>query len=328
MPLDTTPAATGTDLRSRVRGAMARLSISQAEVARRADIPPSTLSQYMNDRYPGDVGPVEDKLARWLETQAVTADVTELLPKLPSYVETPTGARIIAGLRYAQSARTITIIYGAPGVGKTRSLRKYRLMASAVYIVTADPMLAQLGALLDRIATVLGLTDGRRDPATLRKAIIAKLMGSGGLLIVDEAQQLTDKAIEGIRAIHDAVNEDVDDDGVGLGVALCGNPSLYARIFGRGRGHDFSQVTSRIGKPIRIEGVQDGDVRAIAAAFGLTGADELDAAREIARRPGGLRLVEQTLKQAWLLAAGETPQTRPGLEHLQASFADLMRDAD
>lgn len=328
MPLDTAHDETGTALRGRVRGTMVRLNISQAEVARRADIPASTLSQYMNARYNGDVGPVEDKLAKWLETQAATSEVTSLLPRLPDFVETPTGAKIIAALRYAQSARTITVIYGAPGVGKTKALRKYKRAASSVWIVTGDPMLAQLGALLDRIATVLGIQDARRDPASLRKAIIAKLMGSGGLLIVDEAQHLTDKAIEGVRSIHDAVNEDVEDGDMGLGAALVGNVSLYARIFGKGRGHDFSQVTSRIGKTVRIERVQDGDVRVIAAAFGLTGADELEAVREIARRPGGLRLVEKVVQQAWLLAGGEAPQGRPRLEHIQASFADLTQDAD
>jgi DNA transposition AAA+ family ATPase len=331
MPLDTnTAAATGSDLRARVLQIIAATNgkLSQAEVARQAGIPASTLSQYLRDLYPGDVAKVEGALIRWLDTQAVTADVAELLPSLPPFVDTPTSRRITVGLQYAQSARNIVMVYGAAGVGKTRTIRQYRKTHSNVWMVTVDPMLAQLGALLDATATTLGVPDGRRDPASLRKAIITKLKGTGGLLVYDEAQHLTDKALEGVRAIHDAVNDGLDNDDVGVGVALVGNTVLYTRLRGQKRAHDFAQVTRRIGKYVRLDGPTNADIQAIAAAFRLEGPDELDAARQIASRPGALGLLEQVLKQAWLMAAGEAQSTRPTLAHVQAAFADLQRDGE
>ena len=328
--VDVMPAVTGSDLRTRVRQTMAATGgkLSQAEVARQAGIPASTLSQYLNDRYPGDVAAVEVALNRWLDTQTVTAEVTELLPVLPSFVDTPTSRRIVAGLAYAQSARNITMVYGAAGVGKTRTIRHYRKKHSNVWVVTASPMRSKTNPLLDAIATALGIVDGRRDPASLSKAIIAKLAGTGGLLIVDEAQHLSDGALEAVRSIHDAVNDDLDDDDAGVGMALVGNTVLYTRVRGQKRTYDFAQVTRRIGKYVRLDGPTDADIQAIAAAFKLDGRDELDIAREIARRPGALGLLEQTLKQAWLMAAGEVPPGRPTVEHIRAAFADLQRDGE
>lgn len=330
MPRDLIPAATGSDLRTRIRQVIAAKNgkLSQAEIARQANIPASTLSQYLNDRYPGDVAAVEAALNRWLDTQEATAEVVELLPVLPSFVDTPTSRRIIAGLAYAQSARNIAMVYGAAGVGKTRTIRHYRKTHSSVWVVTASPMRSKTNPLLDAIATALGIVDGRRDPASLSKAIIAKLTGTGGLLILDEAQHLSDGALEAVRSIHDAVNDDLDDDGAGVGVALVGNTVLYTRVRGQKRSYDFSQVTRRIGKYVRLDGPTDDDVQAIAAAFKLHGRDELDMAREIARRPGALGLLEQTLKQAWLMAAGEVPPGRPTLDHIRAAFSDLQRDGE
>lgn len=325
------PAPTGDALRQMIRNRIGRAEdgkLSQAEIARQADIPPSTLSQYLNDKYPGDTGPVEQKLTAFLATQHVAADVGALLPRLPAYVDTPTGARIIDALSYAQASRNIACIFGGAGVGKTRTLRHYRRTHSSVWVVTCDPMLAQMGALLDHIAEVLGLADGRRDPPSLRRRIVARLKGTGGLLVFDEVQHLTDKALEALRAIHDGVNADLDDDDApGLGMAWVGNTILYARVTGQKRAEDFAQVTRRIGKFCKVERPTKGDVRAIAAAFGLTGREELEAVEEIASRPGALGLVHQVLRQAWLLAAADVPPGRPTVDLIRTALTDLQRDA-
>ncbi|MFM9673702.1 AAA family ATPase, partial [Streptomyces galilaeus] len=57
------------------------------------------------------------------------------------------------------------------------------------------------------------------------------------LLIIDEAQHLSEKAIEEIRSWNDKV---------GLGIALFGNVKVLRRIEGGGRDDAFAQLYSRL----------------------------------------------------------------------------------
>src|ERR1035437_1267786 len=50
--------------------------------------------------------------------------------------------------------------------------------------------------------------------------------GTGGLLVIDEAQHLSVAALDQIRSIHDATD---------LGIALVGNQQVYARLTGGNR---------------------------------------------------------------------------------------------
>ena len=57
------------------------------------------------------------------------------------------------------------------------------------------------------------------------------------LLVIDDAQYLTLKAMEVIRVIH---------ENAGIGIVFCGNQYVYDRMFGR-EATQYSQLFSRIG---------------------------------------------------------------------------------
>jgi DNA transposition AAA+ family ATPase len=134
--------------------------------------------------------------------------------------------------------------------------------------------------------------------------------GTHGLLIIDEAQHLSLSAIESIRSIHDKAE---------IGLVLCGNESVYARLTGGSRAATFAQLFSRIGKRLRLSQPSKADVTALVDAYGITGKDERQALIEISTRPGALRGVVKTLNLAAMLSSGSPVD----LQYITAAWKEL-----
>ena len=67
------------------------------------------------------------------------------------------------------------------------------------------------------------------------QCILAKLKGTSQLLILDEAQHLSERSFDAIRAINDKAH---------IGIVYAGNPSVLRRMYGR-KAEEFDQVYSR-----------------------------------------------------------------------------------
>jgi DNA transposition AAA+ family ATPase len=142
------------------------------------------------------------------------------------------------------------------------------------------------------------------------------MKGTGGLLIVDEAQHLNLPAIEAIRSIYDKAE---------IGLVLCGNESVYARLSGGSRAANFAQLFSRIGKRLRLTTPKEDDVTPLADAFGVTGKEELQALIEISKKPGALRLVAKILWLAVVMANGNKDTIN--LQYISAAWKELGEEA-
>ena len=121
------------------------------------------------------------------------------------------------------------------------------------------------------------------------------MAGTAGLLVVDEAQHLSLRALESLRGIHDAT---------GTGLALLGNNPLYTRMAGWKRRAEYAQLQSRMGKLVSLGPPGPGDVEALLAAWGVSVKRIRRTAMEIATRPGALRGLTKALRYAHLLAGG------------------------
>jgi DNA transposition AAA+ family ATPase len=158
---------------------------------------------------------------------------------------------------------------------------------------------------------------GVREPTPSRRSatLMERVRGSGGLLIVDEAQHLSSGALDQLRTIHDLTK---------IGVAVAGNSEVFARIDGDGRKGLFAQFRSRIGMRLTRGKPLAADVEAMLDASGVTGAGERRLLRVVANKPGALRGVSKTLRVAHILAAGEgVPMTEA---HLRAAAERLSHD--
>lgn len=281
--------------RSRAKDALHQSGLSQAAAAKEIGISPPTLNQWLNGKYLGNNEEIEEKVERWLDAQARQFDVSSRMPGKLGFFSSPSSQKILDTLAYAQMAGDIVCVYGGPGVGKTVTLRQYRDTNPATWIATMAPDSAPVVPALEEVAEAVGLRDAAGGARKIARAVRRKVEGTRGLLIIDEAQHLSVAALEELRSIHDAT---------GIGLALVGNEAVYARLTGGTRASHFAQLFSRIGSRLFISRPTIGDVRALAAAWGVKGKAEMDLLQQMASKPGALRGVSKVLALASMSAGG------------------------
>ncbi|MGH8040309.1 MAG: AAA family ATPase [Stenotrophomonas sp.] len=281
------------DLRERIRAvAEDDKSYSQARIAREADLSTATVSQFLGGSYNGNLQNVGRKLTNWLKAFD-ERNSTGKLPEGPEWVKTQTGERIIAGLRYAQMASDIVVICGGAGVGKTKAIDRYRQQTPNVWHVELTPATGSVLTCLQEIALSMGLRDLTNSSAYLQRAIFAKVRGTNGLLVLDEAQHLSVPALDQVRAINDQA---------GIGLVLCGNERVYQQMSGGNRAAYLDRLYSRIGKKIVLRKASVADADAIITAWGIEDTPCKEQIRSIAAMPGALRVLNKVLRLAAIYA--------------------------
>lgn len=290
--LDPTP-----DLRLGLRELLSRdRAYNQMRIAREVGISATTLSQWMSGTYAGDNPGVEAKIRRWFDNVEAARAAAGAMPAAPGFVETPSAARTLAALRYAQVAGDIAVVYGGAGMSKTTSIREYARRAPNVWHATMTPASAGVVTCLEEVAEAVNANGAAGGAARLHRAICRRVAETGGLLVIDEAQHLSVAALDQIRSIHDAT---------AVGVALVGNESVYARMTGGNRAAYLDRLFSRIGKKVRLIRPTAEDVRALVTAWGVSDAKCGAALHDIASKPGALRGLTKTLRLASMHAAAE-----------------------
>ena len=304
------------DLRERARAEMDAGGMTQAQAGKEIGLSNSALSQWLAGKYAGDREAVADRVQAWLAARAEGAAMSAVLPEPPGWIETPTSGRIQAALGYAQLAGDISLVYGAAGVGKTMTARKYAVTRPNAWLATMSPATQALSPCLERVVEACGLRGvvaGRRA-LELEDSLRARVDGARGLLIIDESQHLGLRALEALRGLHDST---------GCGLVLMGNEKVYSRLTGSGsRRAEFAQLFSRVGKRVRLSQVEKGDVAKLLAAWGSKVAADKETrstALAIARMSGGLRLVTKTLRVASMYAGGGTVEAR----HVRTAWREL-----
>lgn len=302
------------ELREQIRAAMNRdKRLSQSVLAKEAGISPTTLNQWLNGKYLGDNEGVEQKVRLWIEHDTNRRAAGGQMPEVPGYVNTPTCARILGTLGYAQMAGDIAVVHGVAGVGKSEALRHYRESSPNVWIATMSPSTAGVVTALEEICDALGLATGggaRRMARTIGK----KIKDTNGLLILDEAQHLSVPALDEIRSIYDAT---------GIGIALVGNDGVFARMAGGRNAQQLDRLYSRVGKRLSIKKVTEADILAIIKSWGIEDAKCRGKLLAIATGSGALRTLTKVLRLATMHAAADGG--RPVCcEDVSAAAAELM----
>jgi DNA transposition AAA+ family ATPase len=154
------------------------------------------------------------------------------------------------------------------------------------------------------------------NPAKLGRAIGRRLERSGGaLLIVDEAQNLVDDAINQLR--HFADNHR-------CGIALVGNDEIYSRLAKKQDGPSYAQLKSRIGKRLRRVKPPMEDIQMFIAAWGVTDPECVKFLVGVGMKGGALRQIDKTMKLATMNAMGRGEPV--GLAHIRSAW--LQRDVE
>jgi len=292
---------------------MEELDLSQAKTAPKIGIGRAVYSQWLTDKYPGDNEEVEKKVKNWINNLAAAKQISITLPTTPDYFETPSSKKMTAALTYAQMAADVAVIYGGAGVSKSSSISHYQKQNPNVWVVEGTPCSGTLSGFLRSACKTLDLRVVSSGNTRMEEAILSRLKDTNGLLVVDEAQFLNERAIEMARRLTEMSN---------IGLALAGNESVYAQLTGNNRrSAEFAQLFSRIGKKVRLTRPTDDDVNAFCTAWGITGKDERKLIHIIAKKPGALRICTKTLRMASMMAKASNSEV--SIAHISAAWRDL-----
>lgn len=287
---------------------------SQATAAKAIGMSDAVISQFLSKGYKGDVAHVAHSINAWLLLESGRLGIL----REPIWVETKPAQEIHTAMDLAHKWCDLGMVYGAAGLGKTRTGKEFRRQrGSTVLLMTADETTRSPFAFLVALAHALDVS----ATATIQKTkdeIAAKLAGSGRLLIVDEAQKLTYKAVETLRAIYDKG---------GFGLVLLGNEILW-RTFTAGRTRsEYDQLVSRVGiKRVIQPGLEHDDVARIAVQYlGHRDPECIDFLTAKAGDRGGIRSVVKHCERAYQLAQLDE-RTAVTVQDLQAA-SKMMGEA-
>jgi DNA transposition AAA+ family ATPase len=270
-------------------------SWTKTEVARRMDMPSGTFSQWFSGKYEGRLDTNNLKVAQWLQAIDDSAGLSATIPTSPAFVRTKIGMEIQETLRWAQMTADMVMITLGAGNGKTIACRNYVATNPHAYLATISPHTKTVHGMLNELASELDVQE--HNPARLTRAIGRKLtrVGSGTLLIVDEAQNLVDDAINQLRHFIDIHQ---------CGVALVGNNEVYGRFSKKTDGPSFAQLKSRLGKRLNREKPHLQDLQTFIGAWGVTDPDCIRLLTGIGMKGGAMRQIDKTMKLASMLALG------------------------
>ncbi|MFO1418359.1 MAG: AAA family ATPase [Methylotetracoccus sp.] len=289
----------GDALRQALRDEMEAHGLSQRQVSREAGVDregSSKLNQWLQGSYRGDNAQIDKQLSTWLEQRRERRAMAVEMPAAPEWVETPTAARIYSTLNYAQLSSVSACIYGGAGVGKTLTCQHYQSTHNNVWIVTCSRGAATHPACLRRIAQAAGLRGFPQRTDELEEHLVERFTATHGLLVLDEAQILSQDALWGVKHLFDLAK---------IGVAYVGSEQVYVNLAGR-KSEVNAPLFRRISKRQALKQPTRADVEMLLDAWSVV-ADKrtLDTCLAIAEKPGALGMMTETLRLAAFLAMGE-----------------------
>ncbi|WP_374410625.1 AAA family ATPase [Novosphingobium colocasiae] len=267
-------------------------SLSWPQIARLTDVASSTLSAFAAGKYAGNNEGVAGKVLAYRDRLASQAALSADAPMMPDWFETPTSQKLTSLLRWAQSGE-IVLIVTTPGIGKTRVAERFAAHDPNVWLATMSPSTSGVATMAIEVGEAIGLGEIKGSPQQLSRQIKARVRSKKGLLIIDEAQELTDKALNELRSWHDRTQ---------VGIALMGNEATVGQI--EGRKSALAQISSRFS--IRhVQGApMAGDMDALLDAWGIMEQEQRAFLVKVGRLPGALREMTHTIKIASLAAMG------------------------
>lgn len=311
------------DLREQVRREMEEYGLSQSQASKESGIEASgssKLNQWLQGKYSGDNDKIEIQLQRWLAERTEARDARGEIPQAPGWVRTSTAEKIFETLQYAKNAGICVCVHGGAGVGKTCTSEAFKGQYPNVWVVTATPSAQTWPSFLRRIANAVSVRAQSQRTADLEDEVLQRIKGTQGLLIIDEAQLLSNDSLWGIKNLFDMAR---------IGVAYVGSEQLYSNLSGR-REEVNAPIFRRISKKQALKHPTKDDVEALLLAWGMkTDAPNyktgLDYCLKIATKPGALGMLTETLRMASLTGGVAGSGLTYGL--IKQSYAWLGGDA-
>lgn len=246
---------------------------TQSQVAKELDISASALSGFLSGTYK-----TPHTITSKIEELAEISTQKKVAPKEPAFAETSISRDITNAIKYSHLQGKISVIYGDAGIGKTMAFKNYLDQNTLAIGITISPTFSSITGVNEKLAEQLGVRERVSRKQTME--IINKLRGSGRVVVIDEAQHLTVRALNHLRCISDES---------GVGICFIGNDEVYSKLKGSGRA-DFAQLFSRIGmrRQVLVSSITKQDVKSVFGSFAME-EDALELLYRICRTNYGMR---------------------------------------
>lgn len=281
---------------------------SRTDVAKMADVPVGTFSSWFAGKYGKTTHNITQKVLVWVNTHYENVQLDAKIIEGPEFISTPSSTKLFDALMYAQQAPSMIVATMGAGMGKTTTCNHFIKVRPHAYIGTMRPQTRSVHGLMIELARILGVT--QNNPAKLDTAIGEKLKRNGRntLLILDEAQNLEDMAVDQLRYFLDAYK---------CGIALIGNEETYKRFAGVNRS---AQLSRRIGMRLKQLQPTREDITAILNGWKIEDNDCRALLSAIGNKEGALGQMTETIKLASMLAAGKNETM--GAKHIKAAWTN------
>lgn len=224
---------------------------TQKEIAKRLNVSTSTISQYLGDKYSGDVNLINEKVAKLLKTtEAKTQNDVKRIQL--NFVQTSVATRIFNIIKMCQLNGEIGVCFGRSGYGKTTACKRFAAQNYGVIFIDPSEN-ASKKEVIKQLASELGI-DTSDLTFRIEAMIVDKLINRDYVLIIDEAENLKSSVFRTLRKIHDRCNGT-------LGLLFVGTERLYYNLC-RMKG-EFEYLTNRIACVEALDCLQKKDVKAL-----------------------------------------------------------------
>lgn len=274
---------------------------SQSAIAKELGISGAALSQFLSSSYIGSNEDIADKIEQFFELDKKR----KLCTPPPRFTKELNNTKLVYNaLSYIQITNGIATIVGTAGSGKTTAMKHFADEHNGVLYVQADATKKSPRAALRLIAKAMGVKTCSTASDTLDK-LIEELTGTGKVIIIDEAQHLTERSFDTLRAINDRAC---------VGLIYAGTPDIIARMYGRHEA-ELDQVHSRIGYVCKLNNrYKLEDIENVFSEFKLN-KTIIKQLYNISSRKGGLRLAINLFKFANDLAV--TAEEPLDIKHIE-----------
>lgn len=281
---------------------------TRSQVAKMADIKASTFTSWYLGNYGKTTHNVTQKVLKWIEAHRQNIAMDAKMVEGPEYIPTKSSQTLFDGLMYAQQAPAMIVATLGAGMGKTTTIRQFVKVRNHAFTATMRPQTRTVHGMMVELARVLGVT--QNNPAKLDSAIGEKLKRNGRntVLIIDEAQNLEDLAVDQLRYFLDVYE---------CGIALVGNEETYKRWGGVNKS---DQLTRRIGMRIKHLQPHRDDITAIINGWKIEDPDSRKLLNAIGQKGGALGQMTETIKLASMLAIGEG--TEMAAKHIRQAWTN------
>lgn len=269
-----------------------RHSMTKRQFAADADVAEGTFGPWLAGSYAGDNEKVATKVHRLLLTREEQAQMAAVVPEAPGWQPTKSAEKILTVLDHCQLWGDLGVIGMGPGLGKTETVNHFPNLRPRVWVATMAPSTKGINTALVAMLEAMGEDEAKGTPLALSRRV-AKKATKGGLIIIDEAQHLSQLAVDEFRSIHDRT---------GVGMVFSGDETVF-QLFDSARRKAFAQYHSRIGIVHRQARAFPEDTEILAAAHGITDGPTIRVLRDLAKLPGALRGVTKTVLSARRISA-------------------------